>query len=76
MSKRTIQFIFSLIFLVGYFTILLSIFYVEVSDTINMSEGGNSMMGELTILIGILTAAVGQILNFWFNTNKKLEVAE
>lgn len=33
----------------------------------NMTKGENSMMGELKILLGVLTGAVGQILNFWFN---------
>lgn len=41
---------------------------VEVSDTLNMKKGENSMMGEVKVLLGVLTGGVGQILNFWFNT--------
>lgn len=33
----------------------------------NMVKGENTMMGEFKILLGVLTGAVGQILNFWFN---------
>lgn len=42
------------------------ILYAEVSDDLNMQQGDNSMHGELQILLGVLTGAVGQILNFWF----------
>jgi len=61
---------------VGYITILIAILYVETSDTVNMRVGENSMMGELTILIGILTGAVAQILNFGFKESKKVEALE
>ncbi len=43
------------------------ILYAEVSDDLNMQKGENSMQGELQILLGVLTGAVGQILNFWFS---------
>jgi hypothetical protein len=60
------QVIISLVFLSVYFLMLSSIFYVEVSDTLNMRKGENSLMGELQILFGVLTAGVGQILSYWF----------
>ena len=50
--------------------LLAIILMVEVSDSLNMVKGDNSMMGELKILLGVLTGCVGQILNFWFNSNK------
>lgn len=68
MSIRTIQFIFSLVFLVGYIALVIIILDVEISDNLNMKKGDNSMMGELKILLGVLTGGVGQILNFWFST--------
>ncbi len=68
MSIRKIQFIFSLIFLVGYIALIIIILNIEISDILNMKKGDNSMMGELKILLGVLTGGVGQILNFWFNT--------
>lgn len=53
---------------------LAAIFAVEASDTVNMQKGENSLMGELQILFGVLTAGVGQILSFWFgNVLKKKE---
>jgi len=60
------QVILSILFLVAYFLMLVAIFAVETSDTLNMAKGGNSLMGELQILFGVLTAGVGQILSFWF----------
>lgn len=60
------QIIISTLFLVAYFLMLAAIFAVEASDTINMEKGDNSLMGELQILFGVLTAGVGQILSYWF----------
>ena len=62
----TPQMLISILFLVTYFLMMTVIFAVEVSDSFNMSKGENSLMGELEILIGVLTAGVGQILSFWF----------
>ncbi len=73
MSIRKIQFIFSLLFIVGYIALVVIILCVEISDTLNMKKGENSMMGEIKILLGVLTGGVGQILNFWFNTAKEIE---
>ncbi|HAO15831.1 MAG TPA: hypothetical protein DDY16_06790 [Tenacibaculum sp.] len=72
MSVRKIQFIFSLLFLVGYLFLLVIILYVEVSDSLNMQKGENSLIGEVKILLGVLTGAVAQILNFWFNANEPI----
>lgn len=65
-SDNKPQIIISLLFLSAYFLMLAAIFAVEASDTINMQKGSNSLMGELQILFGVLTAGVGQILSFWF----------
>lgn len=59
-------------FLVCYMGILGSIFYVEVSDDLNMKAGENSMRGELQILLGVLTSGLVQILNFWFKEFRPL----
>jgi protein-S-isoprenylcysteine O-methyltransferase Ste14 len=61
------QMILSILFLVFYFGMVGSIFAVEVSDTLNMKKGENSLTGELQILFGVLTAGVGQVLSYWFN---------
>ncbi len=60
------QVVISVIFLTAYFLMLAAIFVVEASDTVNMKLGENSLMGELQILFGVLTAGVGQILSHWF----------
>ncbi|WP_299461609.1 hypothetical protein [uncultured Microscilla sp.] len=70
MSQRKIQFIFSLLFLLSYIGLLVIILVVEISDHVNMKKGSNSMMGEIKVLLGVLTGGVGQILNFWFQTSK------
>lgn len=67
MNVRKIQFIMSIAFVAGYFILLGIIIFIEASDTVNMKKGENSMMGEFKILIGVMTGAVAQILNFWFN---------
>lgn len=68
MNVKKIQLIISLLFLLGYIALVFMIVSVEVSDTLNMKKGENSMMGEVKVLLGVLTGGVGQILNFWFNT--------
>ena len=71
------QIVLSIIFLVAYFLMLAAIFSIETSDTLNMKQGENSLMGELQILFGVLTAGVGQILSFWFGgTLKKNDVIQ
>jgi hypothetical protein len=62
------QLVISAIFLLFYFGMLGAILYVETSDTLNMQQGENSLMGELQILFGVLTAGVGQVLSFWFSS--------
>ena len=57
----------SIVFIAGYFALLASVIFIEASDSVNMKQGENSMMGEFKILIGVMTGAVAQILNFWFN---------
>ena len=46
------------------------LFWVEVSDNVNVLKGENSLMGELKILVGVMTAAVGNILHYWFKLKK------
>jgi len=65
-SNQKPQFIISMLFLLAYFLMLAAIFAIEASDTINMMKGENSLMGELQVLFGVLTAGIGQILSYWF----------
>lgn len=51
--------------------LLFFIVFTEISDASNMEVSQNSMMGEIKILLGVLTAAVAQILNFWFNKSEE-----
>lgn len=73
MTTRKIRFIFSLVFILCYFLILGIILATEVSDSINMKQGENTMMGEINILLGLLTAGLGQIINYWFSNKKAKE---
>ncbi len=61
------QVIISIFFLIAYFSMLAGMFFVEVSDSMNMVKGENSLMNLLEILLGVLTAGVGQILNYWLS---------
>ena len=65
-GKISPQVVISVLFLIGYFLMLGAIFFVEVSDSFNMEVGENSLMGELQILFGVLTAGIGQVLSYWF----------
>lgn len=72
-SNNKPQIIISSIFIIAYFLMLAALFSVEVSDTLNMEKGANSLMGEMQIMFGVLTAGLGQILSYWFSgrINKK-----
>jgi hypothetical protein len=61
----------SVLFLIAYFSMLGAIIYIESSDTINMKQGENSMMNELQILFGAITAGLGQVINYWFGSGDK-----
>ncbi len=60
------QVLITVLFMLAYFAMLAAIFYVEISDEMNMITGDNSLMEELQILFGVLTAGVLQILSYWF----------
>lgn len=60
------QMFISALFFVAYFLILGAIIYIEASDSVNMQQGANSFMDQIQILIGVLTAGVGQVLSYWF----------
>lgn len=64
------QFLLSLIFVAAYFCIVVLMFFVEASDELNMKRSENSFMDELQILLGALTAGVGQILSYWFGRHQ------
>ena len=61
-----------MIFVIGYMVLVFSILVIESSDVINMSTGDNSLMDTLKVLIGVMTAVVLQIINFWFDKNQGL----
>ena len=56
------QIVLSTIFINGYFVILYMLFSGEVAIT-------DSMRDVVNILLGVLTAAVPQILSFWFGSS-------
>lgn len=65
-KKTTPQVVISLIFILFYFSMVIAIFFVEIDDNLNMEKGENSMLDELQILLGVMTAGLGQILSYWF----------
>jgi len=69
MSVRSVQIIISILFILAYFSLIGSVLAIEISGA-SIQASANSLMGELKILIGVLTAAVAQVLNYWFNTLK------
>lgn len=78
MGKNVIykfQIVVSILFLVAYFAMLAAMFFVEISDTLNMVKGENSLMSLLEVLLGVLTAGVGQILNYWLSDRSPKESA-
>jgi len=75
MQVRKVQYLFSLIFIIGYMALIIIMLVIESSDSLNMIRGENSFQGELKVLLGVLTAGVGQILSFWFGTNRHTDNA-
>jgi len=75
MEVKNVQYIFSMLFIVGYMALITIMLVIEASDSLNMIKGENSFQGELKILLGVLTAGVGQILSFWFGTNRHSDAA-
>ena len=65
------QILLSMVFISAYFIMVGAMFIVETSDSLNMRKGENSLLGELQILFGVLTAGVGQVLSYWFGGSKK-----
>jgi len=57
------QIFLSVIFVMGYFLVLF--FLIENPDTLSEDRG---IMGVFTTVLGVLTAAIPQILSFWFGT--------
>ena len=59
------QIILSSVFVVGYFFVL----YYLISNHDSMPENNTHMLGVFTTVLGVLTAAIPQILNFWFGSS-------
>lgn len=57
----------SAVFVIGYFWVL----YLLVSNATikNMAAENQALFGILATVIGVLTAAIPQILNFWFGSS-------
>lgn len=64
------QLIISILFIVFYFMLLAALLTVEISDDLNMVKGENSLLNEIEILLGVLTAGVGQVLSYWFRSSQ------
>jgi hypothetical protein len=60
------QIILSTIFVLGYFSVLAFIMHAG-QDTLMVTN--QTMTGVFTTILGVLTAAIPQILNFWFGSS-------
>lgn len=70
------QMVMSALFIFAYFVLLIAMFWAEISPDFNpgmykTEEGiwepqGESLIDLFQVLLGVLTAGVAQILNFWF----------
>ncbi len=63
------QIVLSALFVIGYFIVtgMLAYYAVKLSEG---SELNPLLFGMLSTVIGVLTAAIPQILNFWFGSSK------
>ncbi|PKG74222.1 hypothetical protein CXF86_13955 [Shewanella sp. GutCb] len=63
------QILLSALFVLGYFTItgLLAYYAVNAAEGVDINP---LLFGMLSTVIGVLTAAIPQILNFWFGSSK------
>lgn len=75
MTSKQIKFYFSLVFIIGFFIMIFMMFWVEASDSLNMKKSENSFLNELDILLGIIVAAMGQIMYYWFGRENKLNAS-
>lgn len=80
------QIILSTLFMTIYALFLSGLFWAEISPNINpgmyqMADGewakqGESLIDLFQILLGVLTAGVSQILNFWFGGHAQRDNGE
>ena len=59
------QIVLSTVFVLGYFAVL----YYLMSHPSSLSGSNDKLVGVFTTVLGVLTAAIPQILNFWFGSS-------
>ncbi len=59
------QIVLSAVFICGYFVVLALLLTNEES----LPSNNSALLGVFTTILGVLTAAVPQILNFWFGSS-------
>ena len=75
-SISRIRYILSMVFVVAYLSLLAAILVIEASDQLNRTSGDNSLMDLLKVLVGVMTAVVLQIMNFWFDNRLGKKTAD
>nr|VFJ76237.1 MAG: hypothetical protein BECKFM1743C_GA0114222_109181 [Candidatus Kentron sp. FM]VFJ76368.1 MAG: hypothetical protein BECKFM1743A_GA0114220_109211 [Candidatus Kentron sp. FM]VFK23110.1 MAG: hypothetical protein BECKFM1743B_GA0114221_109021 [Candidatus Kentron sp. FM] len=65
------QIVLSVLFVGGYFTIVFALF-TSTSSGIMQAIHDSQFFGVFTTLLGILTAAIPQILGFWFGSSMEI----
>jgi uncharacterized protein YcbK (DUF882 family)/protein-S-isoprenylcysteine O-methyltransferase Ste14 len=64
---------FSVLFFIGYFILLFTLVYFQTAGAAMIQPGNDNLLDILIILLGVLTAGVAQILNYWFKKENKQE---
>jgi len=71
MKESRVRVVLSFTLILSYLGLIFLVFYHEMNNQIPDHNNGDSMIGELKILIGVLTAGVAQVLNYWFGHRSK-----
>ena len=59
------QVILSTVFVLGYFCVLVILLF----NSNSVPKDNSALLGVFTIVLGVLTAAIPQVLNFWFGSS-------
>jgi protein-S-isoprenylcysteine O-methyltransferase Ste14 len=67
MTDQKVRIVLSFIVIGFYLALVFIVLQHETFGESGPHDHPDNMMGELKILIGVLTAGVGQILSYWFS---------
>ncbi len=76
MDQSKVRIALSFIIIISYLSLIIIVLQHEVFGERSAHQHPDRMMGELKILIGVLTASVGQILHYWFNRKEPVSTTK